>query len=108
MKQKIFFLVNDFSEFDFNEYLKKHLTHVEITVGNSLPSNTDDFDLIILWSYRKIIKNIENKNNIILFHSTDLPKGKGWAPIYYSIFNNEKFFTISGITASNKVDSGKI
>ena len=61
-----------------------------------------------MWSYRRILKNLENQNNVILFHSTDLPKGKGWAPIYYSIFNNETFFTISGITASNKVDSGKI
>jgi len=108
MKQKIFFLLNDLSDFNFQEYLKKYLKNIEIFLGTTFPENPEKFSLIILWSYRRILKNLENQNNVILFHSTDLPKGKGWAPIYYSIFNNETFFTISGITASNKVDSGKI
>lgn len=108
MKQKIFFLLNDFSEFTFQEYIKKYLKNIDVTLGTIFPENPEKYSLIILWSYRQILKNVENQNNVILFHSTDLPKGKGWAPIYYTIFNNEKFFTISGISASNKVDSGKI
>lgn len=106
--KKIFFLLNKLEEFDFQEYIKKYLGDVSVSKGESLPESSDNYDLIILWSYRKILKNISNKKNIILFHSTDLPSGKGWAPIYYSIYNNLEYFTISGIFAADEVDSGDI
>jgi len=105
--KKIFFLVNDFNEFNFNEYIQKYLKKIDISIGTTLPAQNENFDLIILWNYRKIIKNI-SKKNIILFHSSELPDGKGWAPIYYAIKNRKKNYVISGIFADNKVDSGDI
>lgn len=99
--------MNKLDEFNFFEYIEKHLNDVNVTVGDSLPQHANEYDLIVLWSYRKIIKDVSSKN-IILFHSTDLPKGKGWAPIYYSISSGQKYFTISGILADEKVDSGDI
>ena len=106
--KRVFFLVNKLGEFDFLQYVKKHLNEISVTVGDSLPEHTDEYDLIVLWSYRKIIKNIPSGKNIILFHSSDLPDGKGWAPIYYSIHSGLEHFTISGILADEKVDSGDI
>tara|TARA_B100000029_G_scaffold509599_1_gene599174 strand:- start:62 stop:745 length:684 start_codon:yes stop_codon:yes gene_type:complete len=106
--KKIFFVVNHISEFKINDLEKKYLNNVDIKYGTELPYNSEKFDLIILWSYRKIITNIKNKKNIILFHSSDLPKGKGWAPIYNTIKNNNDYFVITGILASSKVDSGDI
>jgi methionyl-tRNA formyltransferase len=88
--------------------VKKHLNEISVTVGDSLPEHTDEYDLIVLWSYRKIIKNVPSGKNIILFHSSDLPDGKGWAPIYYSIRSGLEYFTISGILADQRVDSGDI
>lgn len=107
MKQ-VFFLVNKIDEFNFCQYVEKHLNEISVTVGDSLPEHTDEYDLIVLWSYRKIIKNIPSGKNIILFHSSDLPDGKGWAPIYYSIRSGLEHFTISGILADERVDSGDI
>lgn len=105
--KRVFFLVNKLGEFDFFEYIEKYLNGINVTVGESLPQNPKEYDLIVLWSYRKIIRDVSSKN-VILFHSTDLPEGKGWAPIYYSISSGQKYFTISGILADEKVDSGDI
>lgn len=106
--KRVFFLVNKLDEFNFFQYVKKHLNEISVTVGDSLPEHTDEYDLIVLWSYRKIIKNVPSGKNIILFHSSDLPDGKGWAPIYYSIRSGLEYFTISGILADQRVDSGDI
>ena len=100
--------MNDSSEFKINELQKKYLNDVDISFDTVLPTNTKDYDLIILWSYRKIISGIENKRNIVLFHSSELPNGKGWAPIYNTIKNNNDYFVISGILAAQEVDSGNI
>lgn len=106
--KRVFFLVNKIDEFNFCQYIEKYLNEISVIVGDSLPEHTDEYDLIVLWSYRKIIKKIPNGKNIILFHSSDLPDGKGWAPIYYSIRSGLEHFTISGILADERVDSGDI
>ncbi len=106
--KRVFFLVNKLEEFNFCQYVEKHLNEISVTVGDLLPEHTNEYDLIVLWSYRKIIKNVPSGKNIILFHSSDLPDGKGWAPIYYSIHSGLEYFTISGILAGERVDSGDI
>ncbi|MDB5223185.1 MAG: formyltransferase [Chitinophagaceae bacterium] len=107
--KKIFFLLNNFNEFTFSEYLNKYLRNLcSISFGDILPENTNEYDLIILWNYRKILKNIGEKKNIVVFHSTNLPEGRGWAPIFYTVFNKNKYFHITGILADNEVDSGDI
>jgi methionyl-tRNA formyltransferase len=108
MAEKIIFIVNNLEEFQSKTYIKKYLSNVDYTIRTSFPKDTSKYHLVILWNYRKIIKNIVDKNKIILFHSSDLPKGKGWAPIYHAIYNEDKYYTISGIFAANKVDSGDI
>ena len=106
--KKIFFVVNSIKEFDFKNLIDKYLPKADIKIGESLPKNTKEYDLVILWSYKKIIKNLPKENNVILFHSSNLPKGKGWAPIYHTMVSKQKYFTITGIIANEKVDSGDI
>ena len=101
-------MVNKLKEFNFLEFINKYLSDVSVCLGESLPEHTEDYDLIILWNYRKIIPDISYKKNIILFHSSDLPEGKGWAPIYNSISRGKEFYTISGIFASDRVDAGNV
>lgn len=107
MKQ-ILFVVNKNSNLDISRYLKKYLNLFSINFSNKFPTNPEFYDLIVLWNFQKIIPHIENKKNVIIFHSSDLPSGKGWAPIYYCIVNNQKFYTISGILPGKTVDSGDI
>jgi methionyl-tRNA formyltransferase len=106
--KKVFFLVNNLGEFNFSELIKKYLDDVSVTVGESLPEHTEEYDLIVLWNYLNIIPNISDKKNIIIFHSSDLPEGKGWAPIYFTLSKGKEFFVISGILAGEGVDTGDI
>jgi len=106
--KKIFFLLNSLDEFSYLPYLRKHLEGVCVSVGEALPALSDGYDLIILWSYRRIIKQASHYNNLIVFHSSDLPEGKGWAPIYYTFKDRLKFHTVTGIKAGDEVDSGDV
>jgi len=106
--KKVFFLLNTLQEFNFGNYIEKHLSNVQITVGESLPVYRDEYDLIVPWNYRKKIKNLSVNRNIIVFHSSDLPEGKGWAPIYYSIVDNKEYYVISGVLINEEIDAGNI
>lgn len=106
--KKVFFLVNSILEWDLNNLVKKYFDNVAVSIGEVFPPSSDDYDLIIFWAYRRIVQNVGNKRNIILFHSSDLPKGRGWAPLYYAFSRKDKYYTISGILPADKVDSGEI
>jgi methionyl-tRNA formyltransferase len=106
--KKVFFLLNDFSEYNFYDLVKKYLVGISVTIGESLPPHSEDYDLIILWRYRKIIPHTKEMHNIIIFHSTDLPEGRGWAPIYYTLANDLPYYVISGILAGEGADTGDV
>ena len=106
--KKIFFLVNSMDEYDFGDLIEKHLKGVSVDVGDSLPRDTNKYDLVVLWSHKKIIPGISAKKNIVIFHSTDLPEGKGWAPIYNTVANGKGHFVISGLLPAEKADEGDI
>jgi methionyl-tRNA formyltransferase len=105
---RLLFVVNNYEEFDCSNLLAKYLGGWKIDFAIEMPTNPSDFRLIILWSYHKIIKHIPEPNNVIIFHSSDLPQGRGWAPLYYAIAEEKEFFVISGILAAPEVDSGDI
>lgn len=108
MVNRILFVLNSLQEFDFGELLARHLSECEVSLGTALPPHPEDYRLIVLWNYRKILSEIPPGNNVILFHSSDLPEGKGWAPIYHAIADNHEFYVISGIFAAAEVDSGDV
>jgi methionyl-tRNA formyltransferase len=49
----------------------------------------------------------KNKLNLLV-HESDLPKGRGFAPISWSILNNESQITFSLVEAAKDVDGGMI
>ena len=99
--------MNDINDYTFQPYCDAHLIDCEVSVGTSLPKTPSRFDLIILWSYRKILTDCDY-NNVVIFHSSDIPKGKGWSPIFNAFQNELEVFTISVILLDEKVDSGDV
>ena len=68
------------------------------------------YDIVFILSYHKIIpieKLKANRHNIVI-HASALPKGKGWAPMFWQVLegNNEIPFTM--FEASSGVDDGDI
>ena len=104
----VFFLVNSLSEFDFGDLLARHLVGVPVTVGDSMPPVPSGYSLIVPWSFRRIIPRATAIGNIVVFHSSDLPHGRGWAPIYNAIAQDLPRYVITGIAASDDVDAGNI
>ena len=110
MKKKICFLFNNIKEYNFKNLVKLYLPkkNFDISLSTVFPKNFKSFDLIIPWSYKKIIKGKKKLSNTIIIHSSNLPKGRGWAPIYHSVRDGHSDYTISSIFASKDVDKGNI
>lgn len=106
--KKVFFLVNSMTEFDFGETLAELLPGVDARAGDAFPEDADAYGLIVLWSVRKLLPQASGKGNVIVFHSSDLPQGKGWAPVYNAIARGHERFTISGILPVDEADAGDI
>jgi methionyl-tRNA formyltransferase len=110
MPHKILIVVNSVEEFDCEEDLDRYLTSqdIEYSVDENFPVDSKNYDLVVLWNYRKIISRDKLGGNVIVFHASNLPEGKGWAPIYYAVAEGRKEYTLSGLLASENVDEGEI
>lgn len=90
------------------KFIKKGIKY-EVLSGHR--EITNKHSVILSIGYTKIIPqeylNIP-KFGIIIFHSSDLPKGRGWAPLFYTIVNKEKYLTQSMFYADSAADSGPI
>ena len=110
MNPRICFLLNSLEEFCFQEQLNLYLPRdkFDVTITETFPDDPLKYQLIVPWNYRKIIKQAEEFGNIVVMHSSNLPEGRGWAPVYYSFIEKKSEYYISGILAANEVDTGDI
>lgn len=110
MKSHICILLNSLDEYDFEGVLRRYLPvdKFKIDLAETFPDNPDQFQLIVPWSYRKIIKDAGQFGNIVVLHSSNLPEGRGWAPIYHAFSEEKQEYVISAIYAADKVDAGKV
>ncbi len=105
---KILILTNN-SECKLINKLKNN--DINLVSSYDLKDISEEIDIVFSHNYDKVIpENYFNipKIGIFIIHSSDLPKGRGWAPIYYAIERNEEFYTISLLKVSSKVDEGNI
>tara|TARA_B100001057_G_scaffold357145_1_gene359157 strand:- start:334 stop:963 length:630 start_codon:yes stop_codon:yes gene_type:complete len=68
------------------------------------------YDIIFVISYHSKIEDDfikKNKHNIVI-HESALPKGRGWAPLFWQILEGKKEITFSLIEMSCKLDAGNI
>lgn len=110
MKPRVCILLNSFDEFDFKEAMNRRLPAdlFEVTIAESFPEEASDYRLIIPWSYRKVIEGATRIGNVVVMHSSDLPEGRGWAPIYHAFKERKPEYVISGIFAADEVDTGDV
>lgn len=80
----------------------------DLTISSSFPDNPESFTIIVPFSYRRIIPGHTLSSNVVIFHSSALPHGRGWAPITYTILENQPIYTLTGLIASSIVDCGDI
>ena len=70
----------------------------------------DQFDIVYILSYFRIINSTflnKHKHNLVV-HESDLPKGRGWSPLFWQILEGKKKIPIVLFEAEANVDSGDI
>ena len=67
-------------------------------------------NIVFILGYTKILPNsFLKKNNLnLVVHESNLPKGKGFAPVQWQVIKNQNKIPICLIEANEKVDSGPI
>jgi len=71
---------------------------------------SDEYDIVFILSYHKIIKEKYlklHKHNIVI-HSSALPKGKGWAPLFWQVLEGKSDIIFTIFEASTGLDNGDI
>lgn len=109
-RRRLCILLNNLNEYDFQDLVRQYLPEAsyDVTVTEAFPANPSEYLVIIPWNYKKIIPEAEEAGNVVVLHSSNLPEGRGWAPIYYAFSEQRDEFVISGILAANEVDAGDV
>ncbi|MCX2683196.1 UDP-4-amino-4,6-dideoxy-N-acetyl-beta-L-altrosamine N-acetyltransferase [Campylobacter sp. MIT 21-1685] len=68
------------------------------------------FDIVFILSYHSIVDTRflqRNKHNIVI-HASNLPQGKGWAPLFHQVIEGKNDIVFSLLEADEKADNGAI
>jgi len=93
---------------DFTEQLSFELGGAHVFEDHS--DISESYDAVFILSYHKIIDGSflsKNKHNIVI-HASDLPAGKGWAPLFWQVLEGKSKITFSMFEATKGVDDGPI
>ena len=66
--------------------------------------------ILFLVSYQRKLNLFEypEYDHVIVFHASDLPKGRGWSPYVWDILQGAQMITVCAIDAGEEIDSGDI
>lgn len=87
-------------------YLRSQGIHVDI--GSDFPFQPESYDLVVPINFPKILKQEVTYKNVIIFHTSELPLGRGWSPIANIFLNEENFYCLTCFVANSSVDTGDI
>lgn len=70
----------------------------------------EEVDVLFILSYFNFVPEevLEKNSYNLVVHESDLPKGKGWSPLFWQILEGKNKIPIVLFEAESKVDSGKI
>ena len=111
MKKKILILTekNDW----FYVYAKKlseklrQLGH-QVRISDNHLKIKNKYNVVFMLSYYRIVdKNfLSLSDHNIVIHESDLPEGKGWAPLFWQIIEGKRKIVFTVFEANENVDSG--
>ena len=69
-----------------------------------------NFDILFILGYTRFLSsNFLNKNSLnLVVHESDLPKGRGLAPVQWQLLKNKKKIPIKLFKVNQKIDTGDI
>jgi methionyl-tRNA formyltransferase len=97
---------------DYSNLLRKKLKQKNYDVNLIFSHHhiRKDTDVVFILSYFKLIpKEFLNRSKYnIVVHESDLPKGKGWAPLAWQILKGKNKIPVVLFEANEKMDGGNI
>lgn len=79
-----------------------------LEISTDFPTNPNEYDLVVPWNYQRKILSVPTENNVVVFHSSDLPKGRGWAPIAQLFLQEIPTYTLTAIFIDASIDTGNM
>ena len=98
------------SESWFVSYAHKIPKEIQADVYYSHNDIQNCYDIVFILSYFKLVPSNflkKHKHNLVV-HESDLPQGKGWAPLFWQILEGKNEITITLFEAVEKADAGDI
>ena len=92
----------------YAQQLQEHINHASLFFEHE--NISENFDIVFILSYHRIIDTqylAKHKHNIVI-HASDLPQGKGWAPMFWQILEGKNEIPFTMFEASEGVDDGKV
>ena len=94
------------------KYLPKNISKLEKFEFHEIYNEKEvrGFDLVFVLGYTKILKGeiLETNKLILVVHESDLPKGRGFAPVQWQVLNGSTNITVCLLKVSEKPDTGDI
>ena len=109
---KIAILTSESSWFiPYASQLKQELSNnytVELFHNHSVIDSS--YEIVFILSYFNIIEDkfLDKHEHNLVVHESDLPEGKGWAPLFWQILEGKNTIPVTLFEASEEVDSGQI
>lgn len=108
MSLGVFFLIERGAEFSIAPYVSRHLGQHPVSVGDVFPVHPEDYRIVVLWNLRRVLRDLPASRNLLVFHSSDLPRGRGWAPLYHALADGGDQHVITALFAAAEVDAGHV
>lgn len=88
--------------------LSKKLGNISIYTNHE--SLLQNHDIVFILSYHQIIPKeiLEKSKHNIVIHGSLLPKGKGWAPLFWQVLEGKKIISFTMFEAREGADDGDI
>lgn len=98
-----------------NQWFEKYVFDLSERLGNvdtyfSHEEINSPYDIVFILSYHRIIIEASlnmNKHNIVI-HESNLPEGKGWAPLFWQVLEGKHEIIFSMFEAGQGLDDGDI
>lgn len=98
-----------------NQWFCDYVSELSAKLGNISVYNdhsiiSDAYDILFILSYHKKVDEktlTRNRYNLVI-HESNLPQGKGWAPLFWQILDGQNEIIVSMIEAAGDVDSGPV
>ena len=110
MKIQILTSKNSWLNLNKKILIKKKRIWKNIKILNDHKKIKKNYDVTAILSYYKIIpeKFLKHSKYNLVVHESNLPKGRGFSPLYWQIINGINKITFSLFECSKRMDTGKI